>query len=313
MPRMRFGAHLPLIGWPGRDPDPRLVLEVAARAEAAGYSVLAANDHLVYGRPWLDGPSALAAAAARTTTIRLMTSVALPVIRGPVPLAKSLTAIDRLSGGRLVAGVGPGSSARDYAVAGIPFEERWPRFDEAVQAVRALLRPDGEPFVGRFYSTEDVRLEPAPQQPGGPPLWLGSWGSAAGIARVARLADGWLASGYNATPADYLEARHRLDEQTSAAGRAEPLPSTMVTMWTGITDDDPSARRLLADVLSPMLNRPVEALEGMLLVGPESRIADKVAEYQAAGVEELVLWPIVDEVAQLERFAERIAPSFARV
>jgi alkanesulfonate monooxygenase SsuD/methylene tetrahydromethanopterin reductase-like flavin-dependent oxidoreductase (luciferase family) len=196
-------------------------------------------------------------------------------------------------------------------VAGIPFEERWPRFDEAVHALRALLRPDGEPFVGRFYSTRDVRLEPAPQQPGGPPLWLGSWGSAAGIARVARLADGWLASGYNATPADYLEARHRLDEQTSAAGRIGPLRSTMVTMWTAITEDEPSARRLLAEALSPMLNRPVEALEGMLLVGPESRIADKVAEYQAAGVEELVLWPIVDEVAQLERFAERIAPRFA--
>ena len=85
----------------------------------------------------------------------------------------------------------------------------------------------------------------------------------------------------------------------------------MVTMWTAITDDAATARELLAAVLSPMLNRPVEALEGMLLVGPETRIADKVAEYQAAGVEELVLWPIVDEVAQLERFAERIAPRFA--
>jgi len=308
---MRFGAHLPLIGWPGRDPDPRLVLEVAARAETAGYSVLAANDHLVYGRPWLDGPSALAAAAARTTTIRLMTSVALPVIRGPVPVAKSLMAIDRLSGGRLIAGVGPGSSARDYGVAGIPFEERWPRFDEAVQALRALLRPGGEPFIGRFYSTEDIRLEPAATQEGGPPLWLGSWGSTAGIARVARLADGWLASGYNATPADYAGARVRLDERTRAAGRTERLPSTMVTMWTAITDDEASTRLLLGEVLSPMLNRPVEALEGMLLVGSESRIADRIAEYEAAGVEELVVWPIVDEVAQLERFAERIAPRFS--
>ena len=69
---MRFGLLLPLIGWPGRDPDPRLVLELAARAEDAGFSVLCANDHLVYARPWLDGPSALAAAAARTTRIRLM-------------------------------------------------------------------------------------------------------------------------------------------------------------------------------------------------------------------------------------------------
>lgn len=307
---MRFGVHLPLIGWPGRDPDPRVVLEVATRAEAAGYAVLAANDHIVYQRPWLDGPSALAAAAARTSTIRLMTSVALPVVRGPVPLAKALAAIDRLSLGRLTAGVGPGSSARDYEAAGIPFEERWPRFDEAVQALRALLRPDGEPFGGRFYTTEGVRLEPAPHRPGGPPLWLGSWGSAAGIARVARLADGWLASGYNATPDDYREARARLDEQVQAAGR-DRLPSAMVTMWTAITDDDAAGRRVLEEVLAPMLNRPVEALEAMLLVGPEGRIAERVAAYAEAGVEELVLWPVIDEVAQLERFAERIAPAFA--
>lgn len=306
---MRFGIHLPLIGWPGRDPDPRLVLEVATRAEQAGYAVLAANDHLVYQRPWLDGPSALAAAAATTSTIRLMTSVALPVVRGPVPLAKSLAAIDRLSGGRLTAGVGPGSSARDYAVAGIPFEERWPRFDEAVQALRALLRPDGDPFIGRWYATDGIRLEPAAHQPGGPPLWLGSWGSAAGIARVARLGDGWLASGYNATPDAYRETRARLDEQVRALG-CERFPSAMVTVWTAITDDEAQGRRVLEEILSPMLGRPVEALEGMLLVGTESRVADRVAAYAEAGVEELVIWPVVDEIRQLERFAERIAPRF---
>jgi alkanesulfonate monooxygenase SsuD/methylene tetrahydromethanopterin reductase-like flavin-dependent oxidoreductase (luciferase family) len=286
------------------------VLDVAVRAEAAGYSVLAANDHLVYGRPWLDGPSALAAAAARTSTIRLMTSVALPVVRGPVPLAKALMAIDRLSSGRLTAGVGPGSSARDYAVAGIPFEERWPRFDEAVQALRALVG-GGEPFHGRFYDTGDLRLEPAAYQPGGPPLWLGSWGSEAGVARVARLADGWLASGYNATPAQYAEARARLDEQVAAAGRSR-LPSSMVTMWTAITDDAPAGRHVLETVLAPMLGRPLEALDGMLLVGEEAAIVDRVAAYEAAGVEELVLWPVIDEIRQIERFAERIAPSFGR-
>jgi alkanesulfonate monooxygenase SsuD/methylene tetrahydromethanopterin reductase-like flavin-dependent oxidoreductase (luciferase family) len=239
-----------------------------------------------------------------------MTSVALPIVRGPVPLAKSLAAIDRLSGGRLTAWVGPGSSARDYAVAGIAFEERWPRFDEAVLALRALLRPDGDPFTGRWYSTDGIRLEPAAQQPGGSPLWLGSWGSAAGIARVARLGDGWLASGYNATPDAYRETRARLDEQTQALGRTERLPSAMVTMWTAITDDEATGRRVLEELLAPMLGRPVEALEGMLLVGTASRIADRVAAYAEAGVEELVLWPVLDEVAQLERFAERIAPAF---
>ena len=307
---MRFGVHLPLIGWPGRDPDAGLVLEVAARAELAGYAVLAANDHLVYQRPWLDGPSALAGAAARTSTIRLLTSVALPVVRGPVPLAKALTAIDRLSGGRLTAGRG----ARELGA------RLRGRRDPVRGAMAALRRgrpgaagapaAGGRPVRRPLLLDGRDRLEPPAHQPGGPPLWLGSWGSDAGIARVARLGDGWLASGYNATPDAYREARARLDEAVEAAGRADRLPSAMVTMWTAVTDDEAAGRRVLEEVLAPMLGRPVEALEGMLLVGPESRIADRVAAYAEAGVEELVLWPVVDEVAQLERFADRIAPRF---
>ena len=64
--------------------------------------------------------------------------IALPVVRGPFALAKTLGAIDILSGGRLDAGLGPGSSAADYALVGIPFDERWARFDESVAAIRAL-------------------------------------------------------------------------------------------------------------------------------------------------------------------------------
>ena len=61
----------------------------------------------------------------------IATTVCLPVIRGPVQTAKTLAALDVLSGGRLVVGIGAGSSPRDYAAVGIPFEERWPRFEEA--------------------------------------------------------------------------------------------------------------------------------------------------------------------------------------
>ena len=130
----------------------------------------------------------------------LATTVALPVVRGPVALAKSLAAIDLLSGGRLVVGVGPGSSTRDYAAVGVPFEERWKRLDEAVPALRTLWRGDGPPFKGKFYSTEGIALEPHPAQRPGPPLWIGSWGSEAGLRRTARLGDGWLASAYNTAP-----------------------------------------------------------------------------------------------------------------
>ena len=150
------------------------LITFATTAQRLGFTTLTANDHLVYGRPWLDGPTALAAVMAAAPTVRLMTSVSLPVVRGPFALAKSLAAIDRLSGGRLDAGLGPGSSQADYALAGVPFDERWVRFDEAVSAMRASWDVDGAPFVGRFYDTTGVTMAPPPAQPKGPPIWIGS-------------------------------------------------------------------------------------------------------------------------------------------
>lgn len=305
---MRIGVHLPLIGWPGTDPSPASPLDVAVHAEAAGFATIAANDHLVYQRPWLDGLAALAAAAARTSTAGLMTSVALPVVRGPFALAKALAAIDRMSGGRLDAGIGPGSSRRDYGLAGIPFDERWPRFDEAAQTLRTLLRPGSPAFVGRFYSSEGTRLEPPPARPDGPRLWIGSWGSEAGIRRVARLADGWLASAYNTTPADVRATRLRLDELTDGMGRT-PLPCRVATAFLALTTDAAEARRLIEARLVPVLQRPIEDLAPRLLVGPEGVVADRLTAYAEAGVEQVLVWPIVDEVAQLDRLAERVIPA----
>src|SRR5260370_14550115 len=113
----------------------------------------------------------MALASVRTSThrITLMTPAAPPVVRGPAPLAKALAALDVLSGGRLVVGVSPGSSARDYALAGIAFEERWKRFDETVQLLRCLLCPDTPPFSGHYYAWERTRLQTLPVQDYGPP------------------------------------------------------------------------------------------------------------------------------------------------
>ena len=95
----------------------------------------------------------------------LTTTVALPVVRGPVPLAKAVAAIDRLSAGRMVVGVGPGSSRLDHEAVGLDFDERWRRLDEAVPALRSLWRADADPFVGRFYSTDGLDLRPRPVPP----------------------------------------------------------------------------------------------------------------------------------------------------
>src|ERR687893_2186670 len=214
-----YGAHLPLIALDSQPWTLHRLLEYTEMAESVGFQALSVNDHLVFPRPWLDGPTTLAAVLASSGRMTLATTVALPVVRGPVALAKSLAAIDLLSGGRLVAGVGPGSSARDYAAIGVPFEERWKRLDEAVQVLRALWRGEGSSFRGEFYSTEGVTLEPHPAQRPGPPIWIGSWGSEAGLRRVARLGDGWLASAYNTTPVAFAAARRRLAENLDAAGK----------------------------------------------------------------------------------------------
>src|SRR4029077_13911324 len=169
---MDFGAHLPLMDFGGHPYTLDHLIAYTKAATQLGFRALSTNDHMVFSVPWLDGPVALAAALEHSGDMTLATTVALAVVRGPVSVAKSLGAIDRLSGGRMVVAVGPGSSADDYAAVGLDFSERWLRFDESIGARRALWRRDGAPFVGRFYSTEGLSLEPLPVQPGGPPIWV---------------------------------------------------------------------------------------------------------------------------------------------
>ena len=178
---MDFGAHLPLMDFGGNPYSLDHLIAYSETAAELGFSALSVNDHMVFSVPWLDGPTALAAVIGHSGTMTLATTVSLPVIRGPVPLAKTLGAIDRLSNGRLMVAVGPGSSEQDFDALGLRFDERWARLDESVGALRALWRAGAPPFVGRFYSTEGIRLEPRPARDDGPPIWIGSWGSKAGL------------------------------------------------------------------------------------------------------------------------------------
>jgi Luciferase-like monooxygenase len=203
---VEFGVHLPLISFASEQRSLDDLIAFTDAARDLDYRHLYANDHLVFSRPWLDGPTALAAVLPRSGQMTLATTVAVPVLRGAAGTAKILAAIDLLSGGRLMVGLGPGSSARDYELVGVPFEERWKRLDEAVQALRAYWRGDEAGFEGSFYSTAGFTLAPTPTQRPGPPIWIGSWGSPAGLRRVARLADGWLASGYNTNPELFAQA-----------------------------------------------------------------------------------------------------------
>jgi alkanesulfonate monooxygenase SsuD/methylene tetrahydromethanopterin reductase-like flavin-dependent oxidoreductase (luciferase family) len=237
------------------------------------------------------------------------TSVILPVVRGPVQLAKTLAAIDILSNSRLFVGVGSGSSARDYEIVRIDYEERWKRLDEAVQVLRSLWSVDKVSFTGRFYSTAGIDLEPKPIRISGPPIWIGSWGSDAGLRRVARLGDGWLASAYNTMPDQFKVGLDKLRQQLKSLGKdPATFPNALVTTFMYITEDHSQADRVLSHTLAPMLNRPIEQLRERLLVGSPEACAEKLAGYKTAGVQRVFIWPVRDELDQLTVFQKKVAP-----
>ena len=283
-------------------------------ARECGFAAISANDHFLFQTPWLDGLTALASMIERSGEMTLATTVSLAVLRGPVPLAKTLAAIDVLSQGRLVAALGPGSSERDYRVVGIPFEQRWKRFDEALALLRALLNGEPMPEQPHYYAvTPDVELVPGPWRQDGIPLWIGSWGSPGGLARVARAGDGWLASAYNTTPAGFCHGRATLAEALEARGReASGFPNALATMWTWVSKDHAEAERVLADVLAPVLRRDPDELRPQVCVGSAEHCAELLWHYAEAGCERVYLWPLGDEPRQLELVAGAVAPQLGR-
>lgn len=301
---MEAGLHLPQLDLTGEGLRPSRVFGSVAAARSNGFVAVSANDHFLFGTPWLDGLSLLSAVLECSGELTLATTIALAPLRGPVPLAKALTTLQLLSNGRVEAGVGPGSSRRDYEALGVPFGERWRRFDESVVLLRSLLRGEVPDTDARLYAIPDSPLQPVARVP----LWIGSWGSEAGLARVARLADGWLASAYNTSPAAFGTAWSDLQRTLVRTGRpdAPSFANALVTMWTWITEDPEEERRVLHDVLAPLLNRDADELGAQLCVGPASRCRELVDQYAEAGCRRIHFWPVGDEPHQVELLGSRV-------
>src|SRR3954452_21759284 len=161
---MDLGVHLPLMQFGDEGLSRARLGQAVDAARECGLAAVSANDHFVFSTPWLDGPTALASVVDRTGDMTLATTVTLAVLRGPVPLAKTLAALDVLSEGRVLAAVGPGSSKRDYEALGIPFEERWKRLEEVIPTLRALLEGRPAPQEANYYALPpDLELAPEPR------------------------------------------------------------------------------------------------------------------------------------------------------
>src|SRR5215207_7195267 len=277
-------------------------------ARECGFAAVSANDHFVFRTAWLDGPTALASVIEASGGLTLATTVALSALRGPVPLAKALAAIDILSDGRLVAAVGPGSSKRDYDALGVAFDERWKRFDESLVVLRALIGGGPLPEGARHFRVPaDLELTPAPVRP--VPVWVGSWGSKAGLARVGRAGDGWLASAYNTTPERFAEGRTALARALEERGRdPDGFPNALATMWTWVSEDASEVARMRDELLAPLLRRDPGELADRLCIGSAEHCAGVLSDYVRAGCEWVQLWPLGEERRQIELLAQRVIP-----
>jgi alkanesulfonate monooxygenase SsuD/methylene tetrahydromethanopterin reductase-like flavin-dependent oxidoreductase (luciferase family) len=295
----------------------RYLTDFARQAEQMGCAYGVIGDRLETG---LDPFLLLTAIAEASGSMRLITSVVILPPRGILVTAKQFAALDVLTGGRIVAGVGTGSLYRDYQIVGIDSTDMGPRFEEGVQAMRAYLTPDAPPFTGRFYDTSGVNLEPKPVQQPTLPIWIGSWGRPSALRRVARLADGWLSSAGpgHQTPEQFGEDITLLNSFLVEEGKdPATFPSAVSTMALYISEDPDELtlhggpgyvpRPSGVGVEQPP-DRPADDPHGHDMVGTRAACIDKVRRWKASGIGALFLVPRgPDPLGQMRLFMSEVA------
>src|ERR671923_2468484 len=241
---MEYGITFPRAGVADQPSPWKYLTNFAREAEQMGCTYGVIGDRLEAG---MDPFSVLTAVADASGRMRLTTSVLILPPRGILVAAKQYASLDVLTGGRVIAGVGTGSLLRDYEIVGMDHHDMGPRFEEGVRAMRAYLTPGAPAFQGRFYDTNGVNLEPKPVQRPSLPIWVGSWGSVAGLRRVARLADGWLSSAGpgHQSPEQFAEDVQRLNAFLVQEGKdPAAFPNAVSTMALFISEDKEELARL---------------------------------------------------------------------
>jgi probable F420-dependent oxidoreductase len=194
---LRLGFNLPQIG-PAAGPE--AIVRVAAAAEDIGFATLWVADRLLSGalpevfHDVIDPVGTLTFAAARTTQVRLGTSILNLPWYNPALLARQLTALDVLSNGRLRVGFGVGWMEDEFEAVGISMGDRGKRADEALQVLKAIWTTDPVEFEGTYYTIPKSVIRPKPVQEPHPPIYLAA-STPRAMARVARHADGWIPLG----------------------------------------------------------------------------------------------------------------------
>jgi F420-dependent oxidoreductase-like protein len=292
---------------------------IAEEVERLGYAGLFRSDHFTNAEPpdkeSLELMISLAYLASSTSRIHFGSLVAPFSFRDPAMLARQAAAIDDLSDGRLILGLGAGWNAREHALFGYQLGDlptRMARLEEGLEVVTRLLRSD-EPvtYEGQFYQLRGATLLPRPQRPGGPRIAIGGNGPKRTLPLAARYADVW--NGVYLSPEEFRARSTRLDELLKQAGRQ---PGDLRrTLMTGIffgRDQAALDRQLESErAFRPELaSTPRDELIAIMrqrnaIVGTPEMVAEQIGTYTQAGVNELMLqWLDQDDIEGLQGLAE---------
>ena len=287
---MDFGIGLPNTV-PGT--EGRTLIDWARNAEEAGFSTLGTIGRLVY--PNYEELVALSAAAAVTSRIRLTTGVLLaPLYSNYALFAKQAASLDRLSGGRLVLGLGLGGREDDFTASGLSTQGRGHRLEEQLALMKQV-------WSGEEFGTAGG-IGPAPVRPGGPEIILGG-ATEASFNRVARLGDGWIMGG--GTPDMFAQGAAAVDKAWQDAGR-QGRPRKLTLAYFGL---GPEARSQAEGYLLHYygwLGDIANMIAGGAAVSPEM-VKSYIAAFEASGCDEIIFVPTASRLDQVSLLADAIA------
>lgn len=280
---MQLGLNIPTAAETGADP-----VAAAVRAEELGFDFVSSSDHPAGTAPSYETWTMLCFVAAATSRIRIATRVLGVPYRAPAMVAKMAESLDRLSGGRLILGLGGGSADDEHRAFGLGVrspKDKTDGLEEALTIIRGLWSEPSFSFTGRLYQTEAAALEPKPARP--IPIWLGTFAPRA-LAVTGRLADGWIPSLGHAPPDEVVVMRERILDAAREAGR-DPAEITCaynveVRIGAKTEGDDPTVVAGTPEAIVERLNGFVElgfSALNFMVSGPD---ADEQAERLAAEV-----------------------------
>lgn len=290
--------------------------ETVAFAERVGYESIWFGDHVAFTSPIQDALTQIAHASAYTRTLTFGTAIYLLPLRHPGPAAKSIASLDHMCGGRLIMGLGIGGEfPKEFALSGVPVNERAGRLAEGIEVMRKLWTGEPVSHDGRYFNFPEVQMQPAPLQVGGPPIWLGGRQRPA-LLRAGRLADGYIS--YVVSPEMYRDALNTIAEGAEEAGRTIERFDAAHLLFARIDDSYEKALDTAAEHLSVRYGMDFRrATERYCAVGTAADVAEKLAAFHDAGMRYFVVDMIgtaEERLEQLERFITEVraaAPEIA--